>query len=79
MIIDKCDATKNPESKMSPSFKRVVRSFSLVDSFRALHPKDLQFSRYYSSTRGDGASRIDRCYHFGNIKVNSASYGSFDP
>ena len=74
MIIDKCDATKNPESKMSPSFKRVVRSFNLVDSFRVLHPKDLQFSRYYSSTRGDGASRIDRCYHFGNIKVNSASY-----
>ena len=49
MIIDKCDATKNPETKMSPTFKRLVRSFNWVDSFRVLHPSDIQFSRYYKS------------------------------
>ena len=74
MIIDKLNATVNPESKMSPTFKRLVSSFQWTDSYRALHPADKQYSRYYSNTRGDGASRIDRCYHFGNIQVQSASY-----
>ena len=74
MIIDKRDATNNPESKMSPTFKRLVQSFSWKDSFRTLHPSAEQFSRYYSSTRGDGATRIDRCYHYGDININSAAY-----
>ena len=74
MIIDKRDATNNPESKMSPTFKRLVQSFSWRDSFRTLHPSAEQFSRYYSSTRGDGATRIDRCYHYGDININSAAY-----
>ena len=74
MIIDKQDATTNPESKISSTFKRLARSFNWTDSFRILHPTDQQFSRYYSSTRGEGASRIDRCYHYGSITVTSASY-----
>ena len=74
MIIDKCHATKNPDSKISPTFKRLVKSFNWIDSFRALHPREVQFSRYYSSNRGEGASRIDRCYHYGDIKAIKASY-----
>ena len=74
MIIDKCDETTNPESKMSPSFKRLVHSFQWLDSFRVLHPLEKQFSRYYSSTQGEGVSRIDRCYHYGDIKIMKASY-----
>ena len=47
MIIDKCDATNHPEAKMSPTFKKLVRSFNCVDSFRSIHPTAVQFSRYY--------------------------------
>ena len=74
MIIDKRDAIKNPASKMSPTFKRLVKTFNLNDSFRCLHPQSNQFSRYYSNIRGDGASRIDRSYHYGDIRIQSACY-----
>ena len=37
-ISKKEDATKNPESKMSPSLKRLERIFSWQDSFRTLFP-----------------------------------------
>ena len=37
-ITEKEDATNNPESKISPSMKRLAKNFKLVDSFRALHP-----------------------------------------
>ena len=74
MIIDKHDATNNPESKMSPSFKRLVKSFKWRDSFRTLYPSAVQFSRYYSNTRGEGATRIDRCYHYGDINITNATY-----
>ena len=74
MIIDKLDATNHPDAKMSPTFKRLVKTFNWVDSFRAIHPTAIQFSRYYSNTRGDGATRIDRCYHYGDIEVKSAVY-----
>ena len=74
MIIDKLDATHHPDAKMSPTFKRVVRSFNWIDSFRNMHPTAVQFSRYYSNTRGEGATRIDRCYHFGDVQIISAKY-----
>ena len=74
MIIDKLDATTNPESKLSPTFRRLTGALNLKDSFRVLHPTDRQFSRYYSNTRSEGASRIDRCYHYGSITILSASY-----
>ena len=32
------------------------------------------FSRYYSDARGQGATRIDRQYHFGNIQIKEAKY-----
>ena len=33
-ILDKMDATANPEAKLSNSLKRVVKNFDMVDSFR---------------------------------------------
>ena len=76
-IINKVDATRNPESKLSPSLKRLVKTFSWQDSFRALYPSVNTFSRYYDSDRyGEGATRIDRSYHFGGIKVLEAKYSS---
>ena len=74
MIIDKKDATSNQEAKMSPTFKRLVQTFQWIDSFRILHPLANQFSRYYNNIRGEGATRIDRSYHYGDIKVSRATY-----
>ena len=53
------DCTHNSESKMSPSLKRIISCFSLVDSFRSLNPLSVSYSRYYSRGGGEvGASRI---------------------
>ena len=49
-IIDNNDATKNAAQKQSKSLKRLVKTFSWVDSFRQLHPNSHQFSRYYDNT-----------------------------
>ena len=73
-IIDKADATNYPESKMSNSLKRVTKVFDMKDSFRSLYPKVRAFSRYYGDTRGQGATRIDRQYHFGEITIKEAKY-----
>ena len=73
-IIDKADATNHPDSKMSNSLKRVTKVFDMKDSFRMLYPKVKAFSRYYGDTRGQGATRIDRQYHFGNISIKEAKY-----
>ena len=63
-IIEKVDATNHPEAKMSNCLKRVVKAFSMKDSYRTLYPKVKAFSRYYGDTRGQGATRIDRQYHY---------------
>ena len=73
-IIDKMDATAHPAAKHSQSFKRLSQTFNWKDSYRCLYPSDKQFSRYYGNSRGEGATRIDRCYHYGDININSASY-----
>ena len=41
----------------------------------ALSTLQLQHTpRYHSNSRAEGATRIDRCYHFGGIKVKEAKY-----
>ena len=55
--------------------KRLVSTFNWKDSFRILHPDIKTYSRYYSHDRtGVGASRIDRCYHWGDLVVKDAKY-----
>ena len=74
-IIDKNDATKNPSSKHSKSLQRLVKNFAWTDSFKKLHPDSQQFSRYYDNTaQGEGATRIDRMYHYGQLQIIEASY-----
>ena len=74
-ILSKDDATKNPDNKMSPSLKKLVQTFSWKDSFRVLHPKAQIFSRYYESAAyGEGATRIDRNYNYGDLKISEAKY-----
>ena len=75
-ITEKEDATHHPEAKTSPALKRLVKTFGWSDNFRALHPKSKSFSRYYKTDRGEGASRIDRCYQWGEITVQEAKYKS---
>ena len=73
----KSDATRNAEVKMSASLQSLLSTFSWVDSFRLLHPSAKLFSRYYTMEKhGEGATRIDRLYHWGNISVQGASYHS---
>ena len=73
-IINKQDATNNPETKMSPCLSRLVKVFGWIDSFRHLHPNSSSFSRYYESRGITGASRIDRQYHWGKIVIIKAEY-----
>ena len=74
-IIMEADATKNTAQKMSPSLKRLVKNFSWKDSFRAMHPKSEIFSRYYDHHRfGEGATRLDRQYYWGNMVIVEAKY-----
>ena len=74
-ITSKEDATKNPEAKISPSLKRLIKTFSWQDSFRGIYPTEKIFSRYYDSERfGEGATRIDRSCHYGSLIVSDAKY-----
>ena len=74
-ITDKKDATRNQENKISPSLKRLIKTFSWTDSFRKLFPESVSYSRYYDSERfGEGATRIDRIYHYGSLVVEEAQY-----
>ena len=57
-ITKEIDATKNAPQKMSPSLKRLVRTFSWTDSFRSVHPNSLIFSRYYDHNKyGEGGHK----------------------
>ena len=74
-IIDNIVATKKQSSKMSNSLKRLTSLFDWVDSFRCINPNLKHYSRYYkNSVHGEGASRIDRMYHFGDLVVLKADY-----
>ena len=74
-IIDKKDATRNQAEKMSPSLKRLVSTLEWKDVFRLLHPNDLVFSREYdNAVHGAGATRIDRCYKYGDVTTVEANY-----
>ena len=73
-IVDKRDATHNPEAKMSKTLQRLIKLKEWHDSYRTLYPDIINFSRYYDNARASGASRIDRCYHYGNVKVKEAKY-----
>ena len=73
-ITDKKDATHNPEQKMSRSLERLKNNQNWKDSYRTLHPSKLEYSRFYIQRQISGASRIDRCYHFGGLIPMFAQY-----
>ena len=78
---ERIDSTHNYESRHSPSLKRLINVFQLSDTYRSLHQGTQTFSRFYNRNRRSGgpqtevgASRIDRSYFWGGIKVEEASY-----
>ena len=74
-ITHKMDCTHNPASKVSPSLKRMISTFDMVDNFRTLYSTSPVYSHYYHTTQlGAGATRIDRSYSWGDLKVVKASY-----
>ena len=74
-IISLNDSNKNPESRISPSCRNLVKALEWSDSYRELYPRTTQYSRHMTHTNhGHGASRLDRAYHWGEIKVNQAEY-----
>ena len=64
------DATNNPASKKSPSLKRLITAFDWKDGHKIIHPTSKDFSHYYE----EGATRIDRGYLFGGIKIINSEY-----
>ena len=76
-IISNIDSSRDPKPKISPSFRNLVTTFNWTDSYRALYPRVRQYSRYYThALQGEGATRIDRSYHWGNLTTKSAEYVS---
>ena len=73
-IADNLDSLKYAEQKISPTLKRFIHVFNLSDSFRCLHPDAKVFSRYGSAAAGEGATRLDRTYHYGELKIVAANY-----
>ena len=73
-IVNKEDATHYPEAKVSRGLQRLVQLKDWRDSFRYLFPHAKVYSRYYERGREEGASRIDRSYHFGQLTVSGAEY-----
>ena len=59
---------------MSKGLSRLIKLRDWQDSFRALYPASGTFSKYYETIRGEGATRIDRSYHFGVIKIVETKY-----
>ena len=73
-IVDQKDSINYPGQKMSECFKKLINLYKLQDAFRKLYPHAKQYSRYYTWKGKEGATRIDRCYTWGNVKVKEAEY-----
>ena len=64
-ITDKRDASSLGVRKCK-NLEELIRSFSMRDSYRQLHPRGNEFSRYaQGGIEGPSKSRIDRCYDYG--------------
>ena len=73
-ITDKKDSILHADQKMSKCFKKLVKLYDLSDAFRKLYPNKKQYSRYYIWKGASGATRIDRCYSWGNLDADEANY-----
>ena len=75
-IVDKQDSLLHPDQKLSKCFRKIMKLYNLSDAFRYIHPNKKEFSRYYLWKGVTGATRIDRCYFWGNLEPSQAGYYS---
>lgn len=75
-ITEKQDSLIHQDQKMSKCLKKIIKLYNLSDAYRKLYPNKSQFSRYYVWKGVNGATRIDRCYSWGNLQASEASYNS---
>ena len=76
-ILSKQDCTHLASTKMSPCLAKLVKTFNMRDSFRLLYPNSTSFSHFYHTVhQGQGATRLDRSYNWGNVTVIEAKYES---
>ena len=74
-INSKIDCTHHPAPKMSPSLAKMIQTFEMKDCYRTLYPSSKTYSHYYHTTHlGEGATRIDRSYSWGSMRVTEAKY-----
>ena len=60
---------------MYPFLDKLVQIFNMKDSFRFLHPRSSTFSHFYHTVQqGEGATRLDRSYNWGEITAMEARY-----
>jgi hypothetical protein len=53
----------------------MIQTFEMKDCYRTLYPSSKTFSHYYHTNHlGEAATRIDRSYSWGNMKVKDAKY-----
>ena len=74
-IIAESDSKRNQQAKISLACCNLVNALSRSDSYRRLHPKINQFSRYQTND-ADGATKIDRSYQWGPITAIESQYNS---
>ena len=66
---------KNPNSKISNSLKRIIKTLDWNEIYRSQHSGEQHYSQYYNnSIHGEGASRIGHVYHFGEIEIVESKY-----
>ena len=72
------DASHLAENKISQNLQNLTRIKKLKDTFRQMHPSSRSYSHFYNWNSGgtlrQGASRIDRSYAWGGLKILKASY-----
>ena len=74
-IIEKRDCTHYPDSKISPSLKKLVQVIEVRDDFRTIYGNNIKFSRHYKKQGSkEGGSRIDRSYSSGGITPIMSNY-----
>ncbi len=74
-ILAKLDCTNHHAAKMFPSLVRLVNTLNMSNAFRTLHPTAPMYSHLYHTMQlGQGATRINRAYFWGDIKIISARY-----
>ena len=74
-IVNNRDCTHYPDSKKSPSLRRLLDLYHLQDTHCVLHPNHQDYSHYYSSSATNtGATRIDRAYSYGQTHILQSEY-----